>query len=712
MAEEKKEKSKQTKGSSKTKDGTPNEPQVKEKVKASSKKVSQEKVKTDTGSRETHTFQAETKELLNIMINSLYTHREIFLRELISNASDAIDKLNFQSLTQPELLEDDPEFFIELAIDKEAKTLTIRDNGIGMTFDEVIQNIGTIARSGSKSFLESIKNKDDVELIGKFGVGFYSCFMVAEEVTLFTRTALSAEGTRWDSKGDGTFTIEKTPVEKRGTEIILHLRKEAYETQEPEEDFLNQYTIQNLVKKYSDYIAYPIKMDFVREQPVRDKEGKAIEGKYETVIDRKKLNSQIPIWERDKKDITRDEYFQFYKHHFHDWNEFADVIHIKAEGNIEYTALLFIPSKPPSNLYEKTYKAGIHLYSNHVFVMADCRDLLPDHLRFVRGLVDSPDFSLNISREILQHNDQLKVIGKSLETRVLKALHTLLKENRKSYEEVWGEVGKAVKGGIYMKYKNKESLQDLVMFTSSFKEEGFVTLREYVERMPKGQKFIYFAPGKDIATIKRMPQLEIFRDKMVEILYFIDKVDEFMIQNLDEYDGKKLMSITRQDLDLDNIIEEEKKPEDKEKEKSKEAEDTGKQDEFKAKEEEYRDLLKTIKNHLGEKVAEVKLSKRLTTSPVCLVTTNTGVTFNMEQLLKGVNQITPPARKIMELNYKHKIFAVLNDMYERSKHSQDLKKFSELLYHQALLIEGYELEDPVRFSNLISDMMVTAYHKE
>lgn len=688
------------------------------------KKEKKSKTKTDTTqhtpqeestnrAKETHIFQAETKELLNIMINSLYTHREIFLRELISNASDAIDKLNFRSLTEPHLLENDGNFKIILSIDKEAKTFTIADNGIGMTMEEVIENIGTIAKSGSKSFLESLKNKDEVELIGKFGVGFYSAFMVAERVELITRAAGTTTGTHWESKGDGTYTLEKVEKESRGTEIILHLRQESYENVDPTEDFSNQYTIQNLVKKYSDYIAYPIEMDFIREEHERDKDGKYIEGgKTTTVIDHKVLNSQTPIWERDKNKITKDEYFQFYKHHFHDWNEFADVIHIKAEGNIEYTALLFIPSRPPSNLYEKTYSAGIHLYSNHIFVMADCRDLLPDHLRFVRGLVDSADFSLNISREILQHNEQLKVIGKSLEKRVLKALETLLKEERKTYEEVWKEVGKAIKGGIYMAYKNKESLQDLVLFPSSYKEDGYTTLKEYVERMLPGQQYIFFAPGKDLEAIKRMPQLEIFRDKKIEILFFMDKIDEFVTQNLDEYAGKKLMSITRQDLDLDNLIEGEDKDkaaEDAEKQKAEKEKEKAKE---KEKEEKYKDLFTAMKNHLGDKVTAVRLSKRLTTSPVCLVSSNTGVTFNMEQLLRGANQITSKATKIMELNEKHEIFSVLQDMFARDKNSPHLKQFSELLYQQAMLIEGYELENPVEFSNLISDMMVLAYQKK
>jgi molecular chaperone HtpG len=677
----------------------------KTKPKAKAAKTGGSSKSKTTGKKVTHDFQAETKELLNIMINSLYTHREIFLRELISNGSDAIDKISFQALTKPEVLENDPEFKIILAVDKEAKTLSITDNGIGMTYEEVIDNIGTIARSGSKSFLENIKkNQADMELIGKFGVGFYSAFMVSESVELYTRVAGAAEGTHWESKGDGTFTIEKAPVEKRGTHIILHLRKEAYEASEPEEDFLNQYSIQNLVKKYSDYIAYPIEMDFTREDPVKDKEGKAVAGKYETVIERKKLNSQTPIWERDKREITKDEYFQFYKHHFHDWNEYADVIHVKAEGNIEYTALLFIPTRPPSNLYEKTYRAGIHLYANHVFVMADCQELLPDHLRFVRGLVDSQDFSLNISREILQHTEQLKVIGKSLEKRVLKALENLLKDHRKTYEEVWKEVGKAIKGGIYMSYKNKESLQDLVMFPSSYKENGYVTLKEYVKDMPEGQRYIYFAAGKDIDAIQRMPQMEIFRQENVEVFYFVDKVDEFMAQNLDEYDGKKLMSITRKDLDLDNLVEGELKETDiKEKEKKKEVR--------KEKEEKYKDLFDAMKKLLGDKVSEVRLSNRLTSSPVCLVAGGTGSTFNMEQLLKGASQIAPKATRIMELNEKHKIFGVLLDMFEKDKNSLQLKKYSEMLYHQAMLIEGYELENPVEFSSLLSEMMVAAYNK-
>lgn len=667
--------------------------------------------------KEKHAFQAETKELLNLMINSLYTHKEIFLRELISNASDALDKLNFKSLTKPELLESDPDLKITLECDKENKILTISDNGIGMSFNEVIANIGTIAKSGSKAFQETLKAKNEVELIGKFGVGFYSCFMVAKRVVLISRGAGKKQGVRWESEGDGAFVIEKTDKPNRGTDVILYLRDEVTDPAHPEEDFSNQYTIQNLIKKYSDYIRYPIEMDFRREQLPRDKEGKAVEGAApETIIEHKILNSRLPIWERDKKDITQDEYFQFYKHHFHDWNEYADVIHAKAEGTIQYTTLLFIPSRAPSNLYDKNYAAGIHLYSSHVFVMSDCKDLLPDHFRFVRGLVDSPDFSLNISREILQHDKQLKVIGKHLEKKVQEALSALLANNRPKYAEMWKEFGKAIKGGLYMSFKNKEKLQDLLLFPSSHNASGETTLKEYTERMPEGQKDIFYATGKDVETIEHLPQLEAFREKKVEILYFIDKIDEFLTQNLDEYNGKKLMSITREDFDLDSIFEKkapeesaegEKKDDDK---KSEPVKDSG-NDEFNMLQKQYEDMLKTVKTHLGDKVADVRLSKRLTTSPVCLVTTHTGVTFNMEMLLKSVNQVTPQAKKILELNPKHEIIEVLKGLHQENPVSSELRNASNVLFNQALLIEGYPLEDPVEFSRQMAELLISAYKK-
>ena len=655
-------------------------------------------------------FQAETKELLNIMINSLYTHREIFLRELISNASDALDKLHFKTLTNDKLLGEDTELQISLDVNKKNKTLTIIDNGIGMTYDEVIENIGTIAKSGSKAFVETLKKaktQNEIDLIGRFGVGFYSSFMVAERVEIFTRAAEteSKDGVRWESKGDGSFFIEKSKIKERGTKIILYLRKDCYTTDDPATDFSNQYTIQNLVEKYSNYIKYPIRMDFYRDEYQRDKDGKIIEGEEPvTVIDNKVLNSMTPIWKKDKKELTNEEYFNFYKHHFHDWNEFADVIHFTAEGKVEFTALLFIPSKASSDLYDKDYSKGINLYCNDVFVMKDCKDLLPDHLRFVKGLVDSPDFSLNISREILQHDSQLKLINKNIEKKILDALKKLLRENRKKYEEIWQDFGKAIKGGIYMEYKNKEKLQDLVLFGSSAISEGMTTLKEYIDRMPEGQNEIFYAAAKDIDTIRRMPQLEIFREKNVETLFFTDKIDEFLVQNLDEYNGKKLVSITREDFDLSKIQNERNEKKDAENKDNKESTEQ-KQDE-----ENYTNLLEAIKKHLGDKVKEVKLSKRLISSPVCLVNSNSGVTFNMEQLLRGVNQPTAQASKILEINKDHKLFFVLQKIFEKDKDSPEMKNCSEILYYQAMMMEGYELDNPVDFSNRISELLISAYN--
>jgi molecular chaperone HtpG len=666
------------------------------------------KSKSQTKSK--HSFQAETKELLNIMINSLYTHREIFLRELISNSSDALDKIHVKSLTNDKVLGDDYELKIHMEVDREAKTLTISDNGIGMTYQEVIDNIGTIAKSGSKSFLENIKNKDDVDLIGKFGVGFYSAFMVSEKVVVISRSANDKRGTRWESTGDGSFTTEHVDKESRGTHITLHIKVGCGDSSLPEEDFLNPYTIQNLVKKYSDYIRYPIEMDFSKEEPAKDKDGKTIEGKTETIIERKKLNSQIPIWEKDKKEIKTEDYFQFFKHHFHDWNEFADVIHSKVEGSIQYTTLLFIPSKAPSNLYDKDYTSGLQLYSNHVFVMNNCNEIFPDHLRFVRGLVDSPDFSLNISREILQHDEQLKIIGKNLEKKVITTLKSLQKDHRKEYEAWWNDFGKAIKGGIYMKYNNKDKLQDLLMFNSSHKDvQGLTSLKDYIDRMPTGQKVLYYAPAKNIESIKRMPQFEVFREKNIEVLYFLDKIDEFLTQNMDEYEGKKLRSITREDLDLDDIIQNPKgkKPEEKKEDPAKNQE----KQEFNKLKEKYKDMLEHIKGMLGNSVTDVTLSKRLKISPVCLVNSNTGVTFNMEQLLRGVNQPTANASKIMELNPNHQIFNILENLYKKDKSSDALKKISETLLNQAMLVENYELENPLEFSNTLSDLMMNAYDK-
>lgn len=644
---------------------------------------------TEARSKQTKKFQAETKQLLDLMINSIYINQEIFLRELISNASDAIDKLKFQGLTDQALLEGDTEFEIYLSVDENAGTFTISDNGTGMTFDEVVENIGTIAKSGTRVFLEKMKQNeagDNPELIGQFGIGFYSAFMVADKVTLLTRAAGQGKGVKWESAGDGEYSIEEADKEKRGTSITLHLRKEFTDKDKPEENYLNRYTIQNLVKKYSDYIRHPIKLDFIKEEPSKE------EGKKSTAtVETRTLNSMTPLWMRRKEDISREDYQQFYKNAFHDWNEPLEVIHSKVEGMVEYTALLFIPSRAPLDFYSKHYAGGIKLYSRNVFIMDNCAELLPEYLGFVRGLVDSPDFSLNISREILQHDRQLKLIGKNLEKSVLKTLESLQEKDRKKYEEFWSEFGKAVKGGIYMDYQNKEKLEGLLLFSSSA-GEGLTTLAEYTGRMPQTQKEIYYAAGKDRVSVERMPQMEVFRERGVEVLYFFDKVDEFVIDTMSSYKDKKFKSISRGELKLE--------------------EGDGKQAEKPDSGKEIEALLKKIKENLGDKVAEVKLSSRLKTAPVCLVSGEDGISLSMEQILSEMDRAVFKARRVLEVNPNHKVFSVLKNLYEKEPDSEIIKEYSGLLYDQALLAEGIPLENPVEFISKVAELMVQAQNCE
>ena len=652
--------------------------------------------------KESRKFQAETKQLLDLMIHSLYTHRDIFLRELISNASDALDKVRFQSLTDPSLAEGG-DLEIWTSIDKEEKTLSISDNGVGMTKQEVIDNIGTIAQSGSKSFikaLESASKDPSLDLIGQFGVGFYSAFMVGQKIELITRAAGQKYGIRWESNGEGEYTIEPFDRAQRGTTVTIYLRDELVDPDRPEEDYLNQYTIQNMVKKYSNYIQYPIKMAFKTEEYPRDDKGERIEGKEPTIkTDIRTMNSIVPIWERDKKEVTFDEYHQFFKHHFHDWDEPTEIIHIKVEGQVQYTALLYIPGKAPLDFYSADYKKGIQLYCRHVFVLDNCQDLLPDHLKFVRGLIDSSDFSLNISREILQHDRQLKIIGKNLEKKVMDTLKSLLKKERDKYEAWWNEFGKAIKGGIYMHYTNTEKLQDLLLFPSSHRKDGMTTLKEYTSRMPKHQNDIYYETGKSREAVERLPQMEVFREKGIEVLYFLDKVDEFLTQNLNEYDGKKLKSVSRGDFTLDDEEDKKKDKKDKKKEdKKEEAKEKGEHD----------DLLNSVKEVLGDKVKDVRISKRLKTSAVCLVSSDSGPSFNMEMLLKDANQITPRATRIMEINPDHIIFKGLQHQFKTDKNAPLFKDYAELLFSQAMLIEGFTLDDPVDFAGRINRVMAEA----
>ncbi|MHC1746521.1 MAG: molecular chaperone HtpG [Negativicutes bacterium] len=639
----------------------------------------------------TREFQAETKQLLDLMIHSIYTHREIFLRELISNASDAIDKVRFESLTNQDLLEGNQNFEIFIIPDENTHTLTISDNGMGMTYDEVIENIGTIAKSGTKAFLEKLKeagSSADTDLIGQFGVGFYSAFMVSQKVTLLTRAPGQASGVRWESTGDGTYTIEECDKEQRGTTIILTLNPEYYSSEHPEENFLNTYTLESLIKKYSDYIRYPIKMNFVTEEKPRDAEGKIIEDAPAVQqAEVRTLNSMTPLWVRNKNEISTDEYNDFYKDLFHDWEAPMEVIHSKVEGVVEYAALLFIPAHAPFDLYHRDFTAGIRLYSRNVFIMDNCKELLPEYLRFVRGLVDSPDFSLNISRELLQHSSQLKRIGKNLEKSILKTLETLLSKDRSKYEGFWKEYGNALKSGVYADYSSRDKLQNLLLFPTSHNADALTTLEEYLNRMPETQKVIYYATGKDRSSVERLPQMELLREKGIEVIYLFDRVDEFAIDSLGQYKEKKFQSISRANLNLDEIESAEEKKETEELAKEKDS------------------LVKAIKEHLKNKVTDVRISRRLKSSAVCLVSDDAGISLSMEQILSEVNQSMFKASRILELNPNHEIFTVLNDLYEKSPNSEAFKDYCDLLYGQALLMEGIAPEDPISFAGKIAKLM-------
>lgn len=645
----------------------------------------------------THEFQAETKELLNLMIHSIYTNHEIFLRELISNASDAIDKLHFESLQNRDILDGNEDYEIFLVPDKESHTLTISDNGIGMTKDEVVENIGTIAKSGTKAFLEQLqKAKEnnaeltDKEMIGQFGVGFYSAFMVAEKVTITTRKAGTSEAVRWESTGDGSYTLEDCEKESRGTTITITLGKEFY-GDEAEENFTDTWNLQNLVKKYSDYVRYPIKMNFETEEMPRDDEGKIIEGAEKIKkIELKTLNSMQPLWTKSKNDITKEEYTEFIKNQFHEWEEPMEVFHNKAEGGVEYTSLLYIPAKAPFNLYHTDYEPGVQLYSRHVFIMDKCKDLLPDYLRFVKGLVDSPDLSLNISRELLQQSRELKTIGKNLEKTILKALERMLKNDREKYEKFWQEFGKSLKIGIYNSmYTGSnviDKLKELLLFASS-KEGKEVSLKEYVERMPESQKKIYYATGTDKATIEKLPQMELLKEKGLEVLYLLDPVDEFAIETIRTYSDKEFQSISRGDLDLDDAESQEAK---------KETEEIAKNND---------DLVKDIKEVLGDKVAEVKISSRLKSGAVCLVADAMGPSLSMEHTFAAMDNPMFKAKRILEINPKHDLFSKLQILHANGKDDADFKDYCDLLYTQALIIEGIMPENPVDFANKIAKMM-------
>lgn len=645
--------------------------------------------------KETHQFQAETKKLLDLMIHSIYTNREIFLRELISNASDAIDKIHFEALTNRDLLEGDDQYEIFLVPDEKTHTLTISDNGLGMNKEDLMNNLGTIAQSGTKAFLEKLQEAKEggdtgKDLIGQFGVGFYSAFMVSEKITVVSRKAGEKQGYKWESTADGSYTIEECDKEKRGTSITLTLLPEFY-GDKAEENFTDTYKLQSLVKKYSDYVRYPIRMNFVVEEQPKDADGKPIEGAG--TIKRNEirtLNSMQPLWAKNKSDIKPEEYDEFYQNLFHDWEKPMEVMHNKVEGTIEYTSLLFFPQSAPYNLYHSDYEPGLQLYSRHVFIMDKCKDLLPEYLRFVKGLVDSPDFSLNISRELLQQSRELKLIGKNLEKSILRQLNTTLRKDREKYEKFWAQYGKSLKIGIYgSAYTGQDTvdkLKDLLLFTTS-KEDKLITLKEYVERMPENQKKIYYATGKDRSAIESLPQMELLRDKGIEVLFFLDNIDEFAVEVMREYDGKPFHSISRGDLGLDDVESQEVK---------KETENIAKTNE---------DLIKDIKETLGDKVSDVKISSRLKSSAVCLVADEMGPSFAMEQVFAETNNPMFKAKRILEINPKHDLFARLQKIHEAGKEDAQFKDYCNLLYAQALLIEGIMPDDPAAIANQIAQLM-------
>lgn len=624
----------------------------------------------------TKQFKTESKKLLDLMINSIYTHKEIFLRELISNASDAIDKRHYHGLTNPEFITD---YQIMLELDEEARTITITDNGIGLTEEELVSNLGTIAKSGTKEFKDNLE-ESDLEIIGQFGVGFYSSFMVSDTVTVETKSINSDKGYKWESKGTSSYTISEIDKEEAGTKITLHLRENNEDLEEDYDEFLREYKVKELIKKYSDYVRYPIKMDVTKYDYPEDKEKEPVVYKeLET------LNSMIPLWKKNKSEVSEEDYNEFYKHQFNDFTEPLKVIHSKVEGMLTYTSLLFIPKKAPFDLYSEKYEKGLQLYSNGVFIMDKNKELIPDYFRFVKGLVDSSDLSLNISREILQKNHQLKKIAKAIEKKIKSELEKMQKNDREVYNEFYKTYGVNLKYGIYEGFgANKELLQDLIMFKTTVNDE-YVSLQEYVDNMKDDQEFIYYASGKSKDAINALPQMDLIKKKEYEVLLFTDDIDEFMVNILSKYGEKEFKSINQGDLNL--------------------IDDTEKEELDKLTEDK-KTLLEALKEGINDKVTDVVLSKRLTDSPVCIVS-GEGLSIEMEKVLKNMPQGNDAkASKILEINPNHEIFSMLEKVFEQDP--SKVQEYSKLLYSQALLIEGVQLDDPVEFSNLMVKLMVEA----
>lgn len=631
-------------------------------------------------------FKAESKRLLDLMINSIYTNKEIFLRELISNASDAIDKLYYRSLTDKNVKVNKDDLYIRVTPNKEARTLTIEDNGCGMSKEELEENLGTIAKSGSLAFKEAAKAKenaekdDDVNIIGQFGVGFYSAFMVASKVRVESKCYGAEKAYAWESEGAEGYTIDECDKSDFGTKIILTLKADTDD--EKYSDFLAEYKIEELIRKYSDYIRYPIKMEVEHEHEVEQPEGEKKEPKFEKVRHDEILNSMIPIWKKNKSEVSDEDYNNFYQEKFGDYQKPLKVIRTSVEGDVSYTALLYIPSHTPYDYYTKDFKRGLQLYSNGVLIMDKCEDLLPDCYGFVRGLVDSPDLSLNISREMLQHDRQLKIIAKNLDKKIKSELLDMLHKNREDYEKFFTTFGTTLKFGVYNDFGlNKDNLKDLLMFHSST-ENKLVTLDEYVDRMKEGQDKIYYACGETVDKIELLPQVEAVKEKGYEILYLTENIDEFVVQILMEHKEKKFINVCANDVDLDT---------DEEKEA------------LKKENEENKDMFTLMKETIGEGVQEVRFTHRLKNHPVCL-TSEGALSVEMEKVINSMpNDQKVKAQTALEINDSHPIAQKIKDLYENDK--EELKKYTQVLYAQARLIEGLPVENPTQISNLICEII-------
>ncbi len=629
--------------------------------------------------KRTKKFKTEVQQLLDLVIHSLYSKKEIFLRELISNASDAIDRLRFESLMNNDLIADGDDWKIKITADKENGLLTISDNGIGMTAEEVESNIGTIANSGSRKFLERLKDAEegaDLDFIGQFGVGFYASFMVADSVTVVTRRAGESNAVRWTSSGTGSYTIEEADRAERGTDVILHLKEDMA-------NFAEEWQIRGTVREYSDYITYPVVMDVAT--PAEEEGG-------EESIEETTLNSMKAIWRKDRKAVKKAEYNEFYTHISHDHQEPLKVIHYAVEGTTEFRALLYLPAQAPFNLFAPDARHGLHLYVKNVFISDDCKELLPEYFRFVRGVVDSSDLPLNVSREMLQDDAIIRQIRKSLVSKLLDALKTMKKKKLDDYTTFFQQFGRILKEGIHADFENHDKLKDLLLYPSTATDDTtLVSLRDYVDRMPAGQEEIYYLTAENLEAAQHSPHLEAFASRNYEVLFFADPVDEWVADRLTDYDGKKLRAIDRGDIELGD---------------EKEKDETKSKREAAAKE--YEGLLERIQKRLDENVKEVRFSNRLTDSACCLVSDEQSMTPTMERLMRAMNQEVPVSKRILELNPEHAVLTKMKTIYDSDAESSRLNDYVDLLYGQALVMEGTPVPEPQAFSRLVSELMVSS----